>query len=241
MWIVIIVGVVVIFIIALIVGINNSNEAIARTNTFLDDLENFTPTQSLSNNSETAGIALDELKKEICLWTYSVDFKERRLSYDDILSVEIIQDNISIIQTNRISQLGGALVGGVLLGGLGAAVGALSGKKQTSDGKINKLAFILKINDTTNPIFTISKIDTETSTEGFIYKKDRKQLDHWHGVFEAIIKQADIEYQNSNNTSVQIAVLSVSDELKKLAELKESGILTEEEFTIEKVKLLNRS
>ncbi len=237
MWTIVFI-VIVVSIVIVIVGITSANYAIAERKEFLNHLENFTVTQSLENNSQTTGIALDEVKKEICLWTYNSDFHERRLTYSEILSVEIIQDDISIVQTNRTSQLGGAIVGGVLFGGVGAAVGALSGKKQSTNGKVKKLEFRLKINDTKNPIFIISKLDSETSMDGFIYKTYKNQLDHWHGVFEAIIKQADSEHQNSNNKSQQ--TLSVYDELKKLADLKESGILSEEEFTEEKKKLLNK-
>lgn len=217
---------------------------------FANFLHNFNlvVTQSLCDSTEMAGIALDEVKKEICLWTYKADFaffevsgqySGRKIKYSDILSIAIVQDDISILETNRTSQLGGALVGGILLGGVGAAVGALSGKKQSSTGKVKKLELVIKLNDTSNPIFTISKLHSETFMNNQNYIVPKKELDYWHAVFEAIIKQADMEYQNLNHASSREA-LSVSDELKKLAELKESGILTEDEFIQQKQKLLHQ-
>lgn len=208
---------------------------------FANFLHNFNlvVTQSLCDSTEMAGIALDEVKKEICLWTYSGQYSGRKIKYSDILSIAIVQDDISILETNRTSQLGGALVGGILLGGVGAAVGALSGKKQSSTGKVKKLELVIKLNDTSNPIFTISKLHSETFMNNQNYIVPKKELDYWHAVFEAIIKQADMEYQNLNHASSREA-LSVSDELKKLAELKESGILTEDEFIQQKQKLLHQ-
>lgn len=219
----------------------NAGEKAKRNKNFIENLKNFNSSQSLENISGDAGIALDELGYEICLWTYkNNDFEERRLKYQDIISVEILEDDISIIKTDRVSQIGGALVGGVLLGGVGAAVGALSGKKQSSTGKVKKLDLKITINDTRHPIFIISKLNSEASTDGFLYKTFKEQLEHWHGVFEAIIKKSEQETNKSNASGIH-AQSSTFEELKKISELKESGILTDEEFHTEKQKILNRN
>ncbi len=208
-------------------------------------LENFTVTQSLANPEFRTGILLDEQKKEICLWIFSDagdKWEDGRLHYNDILSVEIIEDGTSITRTNRVSQVGGALLGGILLGGVGAVIGGLSGKKETLNGKVKNLELKIIINDTSKPIFSISllsKTSDEVSTNDAKYKEAKTKAYHWQAVFEAIIKQADAEEQQiQKSTTVESG--SISDELKKLAELKELGILTDDEFSEQKQKLLSR-
>ncbi|HQS67381.1 MAG TPA: SHOCT domain-containing protein [Sulfuricurvum sp.] len=219
----------------------NKNDII---NEYINELENFSATLFLADPSFRSGILVDEKRKEILLWKFFENadkWQQSRLHYNDILSVEIIEDGITVTKTNRISQIGGALLGG-LLGGAGAVIGGLSGKKETSAGKIKSLELKIIINDTSNPIFIISllsKTSNGISTEKTEYIDAKSGADHWKAVFEAIIKQADAEEQQAEkHTTVESG--SVSDELKKLAELKESGILTEDEFLQQKQKLLNQ-
>ena len=51
--------------------------------------------------------------------------------------------------------------------------------------------------------------------------------------------ELQIEKHKTGNSSKQPTQLNIADELGKLAKLKESGILTDEEFQIQKKKLLN--
>lgn len=51
--------------------------------------------------------------------------------------------------------------------------------------------------------------------------------------------ELQIEKHKTGNSSKQPTHLNIADELGKLAKLKESGILTDEEFQIQKKKLLN--
>lgn len=224
---------------------SNKERNIEVVNQYLGKLKNFTITQSLVNPDFGCGVLLDEVRKEVCVWTFSdieKQWQEMRLHYNDILSIEIIEDGVSITKTNRTSQIGGALLGGILLGGVGAIIGGLSGKQETSKSKVKNLELKIIINNTSKPIFTIPllpKTLNEISTSDTKYKEAKANAHHWQAVFEAIIKQADAEEQQSQkNTTVESG--SISDELKKLAELKESGILTDDEFVQQKQKLLNR-
>lgn len=47
------------------------------------------------------------------------DYIVDKINYEDILQIEIIQDEESITQTSRGSQLAGTIVGGLALGGTG--------------------------------------------------------------------------------------------------------------------------
>ena len=123
-------------------------------------------TKSYIANNYESKIVLDDTNKQIGLWINIIknaalmskafskyDFKFILILFKDILSVEIIEDGVSVTRTSRRSQLGGALVGGVLAGGVGAIIGGTSGGKTTSEN-------IIKVNDIDihNPINTINFI-----------------------------------------------------------------------------------
>ncbi len=61
---------------------------------------------------------------------------------------------------------------------------------------------------------------------------------HWYGIIEVLIKQAEEDKKNAVNNVVQISQSSITDEIKKLAELRDIGILSDVEFQQQKEKLL---
>lgn len=77
---------------------------------------NFTATQKIIGEDGKTGLAIDERRKKIGLITLNhIDV----IPYNDILSSEIFEDGNTITRSSRTSQLGGALLGGLVLGGGG--------------------------------------------------------------------------------------------------------------------------
>ena len=132
------------------------------------------------------GIALDENSKKVCLIN---DFNLRFFPYTDILSSEIKQNGIEITKTSRSSQLAGALVGGVLFGGVGAIIGGLSGSKSSSNDKIKDLELNIIVNDIKNPVHTIPFLGLECKKDDAVYIEANKKAQHWFGIMSVIIKQ----------------------------------------------------
>lgn len=99
-------------------------------------------------------------------------FKVKNLScnkifnFDDIIDFELLEDDISVASGG----LGRALVGGITLGGAGAVVGAVTGKKVTKK-KITKLLVKLTLNDFDFPCILITLIDKPTKTASKDYQK----------------------------------------------------------------------
>lgn len=87
-------------------------------------------------------------------------------NFDDIIDFELLEDDISVASGG----LGRALVGGVALGGAGAVVGAVTGKKVTKK-KITKLFIKLTLNDFDFPCIMITLIDKPVKTSSKDYKK----------------------------------------------------------------------
>lgn len=201
-------------------------------------LDNFNCSQhiALENNREL--LMLDDNSNHICIVNYlATNLPTTFVQHSAILSSEVYEGGVSITQSKRLSQIGGVIVGGVLLGGAGAIIGGLSGKKKTSD-YTNDITLRLCINDTQNPIIDIQFLNQEATKDSALYKYRSEQARRWHTIFSILIKRADLE---SSQTEAQPSKFSgtITEEIRKLAELKEVGTITEQEFSALKAKLLN--
>ncbi|MFE1242953.1 SHOCT domain-containing protein [Fictibacillus sp. NPDC058756] len=208
-------------------------------------LNDFKVTQRFTSYDSEMTLLLDEDSKKLCL-IYTSNQSKEIYNYSDILSSEILEDGVTVINTSRSSQIGGALIGGVLAGGVGAIIGGLSAQK-TSTNKVNKVDLKIIVNNTKSPyklinILTTNDIDingnpSPIERDSQKYKDAMNNANHWHNLISVLIKQADLEDNKatkSNQTSGSLA-----DEIKKLSDLHKAGILTEEEFNNQKLKLLS--
>jgi hypothetical protein len=88
------------------------------------------------------------------------------------------------------------------------------------------------------------RAEANSTTSGWIFGSiehmvmfDKKSLKDFIALKEFV--ELQIKKYKSGNSSKQTSQLNIADELGKLAKLKESGILTDEEFQIQKKKLLS--
>jgi hypothetical protein len=210
------------------------------SNRALDRLPGFKTTKRYVSQDGNITLAIDEGSKQLSIFPYNR--LPKIYKYRDILKSEILTDGISVTSTNRGSQIGGALLGGLLVGGVGAIIGGLSGS-QTSEEKVKKVELNIIVNDTAEPIHKIAFLDS-----GITYSKNSQEYNqayntayHCHQLMAVLIRQADVEDQlkerSTSNGDLQQNV-SVADELRKLAQLKDDGIISLEEFELHKKKLI---
>lgn len=231
----------IVFVLAIVAGIFQAVETSKKKKSmeaYLSDIPDFSATQKVIGDDGTTGLAIDEQRKKVCL----IDHRQQNVScrvvtYKDLLSSEIFEDGATVTKTVRSSQIGGALVGGLALGGVGAIIGGLSGKTKTS-GKVKRIDLRITVNDTQSPLHDVNFLNVETKQDGFIYQGAMKAARHWHGLVEVLIRRADTDDQENLATISQPQLSSVADELKKLADLRDSGILSVEEFQQQKTRLL---
>ena len=220
--------------------------------------EDFTISKFIVANDFESKIAIDEENKKVCIWinktpnaakltsNSNYDFTTKIFDFTDILSVEVIKDGVSITNTSRRSQLGGALVGGALAGGVGAVIGGLSGKQTTTE-ETTSINLAITVNDLENPYYLINfyagksiELQTTHPTDAM---NDCKT---WFGILSFVIKEMDkkdepiTEVEDDKTETTDIPKKSLADELIELNKLKEMGILTDEEFEQQKAKVLNR-
>ena len=206
----------------------------------LKNLPNFSVTQEVIGEDANTGFAFDETLNRICLINGYGSFIETRImEYSDILSVELFEDGVSMTKTSRGSQLGGALLGGVVFGPLGAVIGGLSGSKKSED-KVKRLDLRMAVNDTANPVHDVNFLNIEVKKSSMIYKAARNNAGHWSAIIEALIKRADSEDEKQESTSSPKAgEFEMINKLRELANLRDEGLLTNEEFAEQKSKLLS--
>ncbi|BBW93657.1 hypothetical protein PS1M3_37440 [Pseudoalteromonas sp. PS1M3] len=206
--------------------------------------DGFTVTQFYIASTGNKGIAFDEANKKFAICSSEMK-TTKTFSYQDILSAEIFYDGNTVTKTNRVSQIGGALIGGLALGGLGAVVGGLSGKKK-SKKEIEKIELRIIVNDKESPVQDIIFLNTKCKEWTPLFKESEKSVRHWFAIVSLLINEAD-KYDERNLkelkslSPIKENKSSLVESLNELNELFQKGILTEEEFYKAKQKTLNDS
>jgi hypothetical protein len=208
----------------------------------LQRLPNYKSSQEYTSVDGDVTLSIDETNKKISFVSLN-SYKDKVYSYHDILKSEILTDGVSVTSTNRGSQLGGALLGGLLAGGVGALIGGLSGST-TSQEKVKKVELNIIVNDTVNPIHKIVFLESYFSgyaKDSQEYKDGYNTAYHCHQLIGVLIRQADEEDKRkeiSTSSSNSQGNVSVADELRKLVQLKDEGIISGDEFEAQKKKLI---
>lgn len=228
----------------------------------IKEIDNFDKTSVYAYNNRF--FAIDDLNKQV-LYVHADNTKmfSKKLAYIDILGIDISENGNSIFQKSTTSAVGRALVGGVLLGGVGAIIGGVTGKSKEKK-IIDSYKITIQVNDTTTPTLEIELMDEPTELDDlgtFLLKEARTFANQVKSALLAIIKANDIALNlaqaqaaavlnakaqqqmlesRENQVLAQGTTYSVADELQKLADLHKAGILTDEEYEEQKKKLLNQ-
>ena len=168
-------------------------------------------------------------------------------NYSDIIEVSYEENGSQLYTKSAGRTIGGAIVGGVLMGGAGAVVGGLSGaSKQNKEIKNMDIKILLRSTSRTSCVLHFKDVDrvlkTKDDADRRLYETYVKNDNQAKDVLSVIIdnaKQASTPIaQPIAQPVVAPASSSVADELAKLAKLKAKEILTDEEFQAQKSKLL---
>ena len=169
-------------------------------------------------------------------------------NYADIIEVSYEENGTQLYTKSAGRTVGGAIVGGVLMGGAGAVVGGLSGaSKQNKEVKSIDIKILLRSTSRTSCVlhFNDAKriLKTKEESDRNLYETYTKNANQAKDVLSVIIdnaKQVQVSTPVAQPLIQQVpsSSSSIADELAKLAKLKADGILTEEEFQAQKAKLL---
>jgi hypothetical protein len=163
------------------------------------------------------------------------------LRYSDIVSISYEENGNNVYNKS----LGGAVVGGLLFGGVGAIVGGNTAKA-TQNKEVSSMSIKILLKSTSNPtiilnIYSGATLKTKDAANRTLYEGLMKEVTGIKDIFSIIIDITDKHSAQaaSTPTTLMSSAGSVADELAKLAKLKDAGILSEEEFNAQKSKLLN--
>ena len=165
-------------------------------------------------------------------------------SFKEIIGYELLEDDSSVASGG----LGRALVGGIALGGIGAVVGAVTGKK-TAKKIVNNLVIRVDINNMDNPCIIIPFISKKTKTKSGKYKSAYSSAQKTISALNMVVNQAQLldkledDTEDYNEDDFIDDVEGVDDdpieEVKKMKELLDLGIINQDEFDQKKKELLN--
>ena len=227
-WIIIFI---IIAIIAISYEISNKNERATKLNSAIDSTINFTASTTIQGYDARYSFSIDQERRKVLI--AFADYNEHKtiIDFADIISVELLEDSNTTFSKSTMRTIGGGVVGGVLAGGVGAIVGGLSGDSKGKK-KTSRISVKIRIRNQSTPSITIDcykgePIDMTSDSQSI--KEARSIVDH----VSVIIDMIDRENAATSQTK------SIADELEKLCSLKEKGILTEEEFQMQKSKLLS--
>lgn len=178
-------------------------------------------------------IPLCDEKSDVILGGLEGEQNYRKIPYEKVLRVEISVNGKVIYEKEN--AVGRALVGGALFGAAGAIVGSTSATTSATTEETANLRIL--VDNIENPSIVISGLDVNKAenVKDIIdvvlnrFQKERVQLDVQDSESK-ISSKIQNECANTNDLYAQ---------LEKLGQLKEKGILTEEEFKQQKEKILN--
>lgn len=192
----------------------------------------FVPEQELAEQDGKFIIAVDSSNKQ---WLLAFGKCPTPIvySFSDLISYEVIEDGQEIVSSNA----GNAAVGGILFGTVGAVVGA-AGKREVTK-TCNDLHIEITVNNIDSPLHILHIISGEE------IQRDSDEYKHKISLARSILSllafvKANAEEKPSAAAQPKIEApkQTVYDELEKLYDLKEKGIITEEEFQKKKESLL---
>jgi len=172
-----------------------------------------------------AGLAVDDSSRKLCVIHGEVT---KLYDYGEVIESEVIIDGQSVTKTSRASQFVGTAIGGVLAGGVGAIIGGLSGSKSTKE-KVKGVSLKLIFNDTQNPVHLIDFIEL-TNTGSTIPEQALEEAKAWHDLLSVIINQGKKEPPTTLHHE--------ADQIERYAEMHKNGIISDEEFSTAKKKIL---
>lgn len=154
------------------------------------NLEDFNPAHVWYAGDWSRAMALDSGRRRLALVQRAQGrLRTRIIEAHRIVSAEVIEDGSSLMKTARMGQLGGAAVGGLIFGPLGAVVGGLSGGKRQID-KARRIDLDIVVDDMIAPRFSANFLGTEADKSGFVYRASIDAAREWAARIDALIHGA---------------------------------------------------
>lgn len=168
------------------------------SNSLKESLEeyNFNYTDSYITQDFLSGIAINTENEKVAILTRHNNkskFQLDEINFSDILESKVIEDNITVTKSSKGGLIGGAAVGSMVAGGVGAIIGGLSGNKVSRDSVLSMTLEIV-VNDLSNPLHEIKFLYSPTpiKKDTVFYKQIHSDINKWHKTITVIMKRNEI-------------------------------------------------
>jgi hypothetical protein len=159
--------------------------------------------------------------------------RERYYDFSQISNVEIVVNGVSVSKIGRGSQLFGAVMGGLAFGGVGAIVGGMSGTT-VARTHLTHLTLRVTVDDPVAPVHYVSFYHSDTPTgdeaTGFLVTQCKATAERVHAHFVNAMRQVQGFADTSKSSSIS--------ELHKLFELRKAGVISFEDFSTQKRRIM---
>lgn len=212
----------------------NSNEK-ERRETAVSSRTDFTESKVVKDDGADLHFAVDESRQEVFCYSKGNTI---RFKYQDIVTVEVKVDGDTVV-SKKSASIGGALAGGLIAGGLGAVVGGSSMGKSKSSRKVTAVNVHILLRNSNVDSFDIQCLAFESKTDGMWYTTASENA---QAIFDILrIAMDTVQMETAQSVKIETpAPKSNIEELKELAELKQQGLITDEEFAAMKAKILSK-
>jgi hypothetical protein len=208
----------------------------------LSNVNGFTASQQFISLDTKSGIAINAAGDQICLIrSVGKETEFNVFSTQYLVSSELQENGNSISKISRKSQLGGALLGGLAFGGVGAVIGSLSGSS-TSTEQIFDIRLHVTLDRLDGNIYDIKFHSGRTKKGSLQYTQLIQEAQKWQGLMDVLIRRF-----NRSDTSIDHKAISAKnlssdiDELTKISTLRKDGTISEVEFLALKAKIIART
>ena len=204
---------------------NNQNrkyrEKIAAVPIFVED-------RAVSSN----GISADFASKKVRITTGSFNKKTSLLDSSDIVSYSPHFEGHEVKKHHGLTR---AATGGLLFGGAGAIVGAVTGGKHFSE--ITRVSITIRFKNGEAVEYNLLPSGSAKATSA-IAQNANNQLEDMSALLDRIIEANRTPTPVTIHSSQEKAPISSADEIRKYKSLLDDGIITPEEFNAKKKQIL---
>lgn len=185
--------------------------------------------QSFNATSRISCVEFDDVSCKVAI---KLPNSPEILDYKQIVDFELLEDGECITKGG----FGQAIVGGALLGGVGAVVGGVAGAKKTKN-ICNSLTIKITVRDYIKQTVYVPLIKTPSKTSGVFYRQAYNDAQDILSALQLSVDKVNSPLQTPPDQKT--SPFSAADEIKKFKQLYDEGIITKEEFEEKKKSLLS--
>ena len=181
---------VIVFVLVMIIGISGNMKQKNFENAEIEKLRS----QGIELTKQTKTfhgiIGIDQTNEKLVLIHSKLTVSKTEVfTFADIFSCELIRDGETIYKKSTTRTIGGAIVGGVLTGGVGAVIGGLSGGSKGKEN-IKNIELKIVVRDLSNPTHRFVFYESSSDNKALLDKLI-KEAESWKDTLSLIIDMKD--------------------------------------------------